>query len=65
MKKSNIHRKMTFEDRFIRKWWKRNHSYWNEVRRDKRASRRKFRHMKIEDWEVIADEEAVSENIDG
>ena len=43
--KSNIHKKMTFEDRFIRKWWKRNHSYWNEVKSEKRQSRRKFRRM--------------------
>ena len=43
--KSNIHKRMTFEDRFIRKWWKRNRSYWNEVKSEKRQSRRKFRRM--------------------
>lgn len=43
--KSNIHKKMTFEDKFARRWWKRNHSYWNEVRSEKKQSRRKFRRI--------------------
>ena len=41
--KSNIHKRVTFESKFIRKWWKRNRSYRNEVRSEKKRSRRKFR----------------------
>ena len=36
---------MTWEDKFMRKWWKRNRSYWNQLRTDKKQARRKFRHM--------------------
>ncbi len=43
--KSNIHKRVTFEDKFIRKWWKRNRSYRNEVRGEKKRSKRKFRRL--------------------
>jgi len=41
--KGNIHKKMTWEDRFARRWWKRNRSYRNEIRSEKRTNAKKYR----------------------
>ena len=43
--KSNIHRKLTSEDKFARRWWKRNRSYRNEIRAEKKHNAKKFRLM--------------------
>lgn len=43
--KSNIHKKMTYEDKFERKWWIDSRAKRVWVRFEKRANRRKFRRM--------------------
>lgn len=42
--KRNIHKKATFEDKFARNFYCQ-HARLNSVRRDKKASRRKWRRM--------------------
>lgn len=41
--KGNIHKKLTSEDKFARKWWKRNRSYRNEIRSEKRVNVKRYR----------------------
>lgn len=43
--KSNIHKKMTHEDKFERKWWVDSRAKRAWVRFEKRANRRKFRRI--------------------
>lgn len=43
--KSNIHKKMTREDKFERKWWVDNRAKRVWERFEKRTNRRKFRRM--------------------
>ena len=50
--KSNIHKKMTHEDKFERKWWVDNRAKRVWVRFEKRANRRKFR-RKVEIKQIV------------
>lgn len=43
--KSNIYKKLTYEDKFERKWWIDTRAKRVWVRFEKRANRRKFRRM--------------------
>lgn len=45
--KSDIHKKITYEDKFARKWYC-NNSRLAQLRSEKKQQRRKMRHQKVE-----------------
>ena len=50
MSKSNIHKKVTYEDKFARKFYCEN-ARKNQLRRDKKAQKKKFRKYTIDkEW---------------